>query len=241
MRSKLALLSIALSVAPAIATVSAASLQVSPVSLEIPAPGAATTITLNNPGATPLKAQMRVYRWSLVDGKEHLEPATEVVASPPMASLQPKTDYVVRVVRTAKKPVTSEETYRLVIDEIPEHSNKPGTLIAMAFRYSVPVFFTSQLDAAPNLSWATHVVNGKRVVTATNNGGRRVRLADLSITDGAGKPVFAAKGLAGYVLARSSMSWVAPGPLQNAAQPLLVTAQGDIGPINAQAPPEQSR
>ena len=217
MRSKLALLSIALSVAPAIATVSAASLQVSPVSLEIPAPGAATTITLNNPGATPLKAQMRVYRWSLVDGKEHLEPATEVVASPPMASLQPKTDYVVRVVRTAKKPVTSEETYRLVIDEIPEHSNKPGTLIAMAFRSSVPVFFTSLLDAAPNLSWATHVVNGKRFVTATNNGGRRVRLADLS------------------------MSWVAPGPLQNAAQPLLVTAQGDIGPINAQAPPEQSR
>jgi fimbrial chaperone protein len=241
MRLKLAILTVALSVTPAIETVSAASLQVSPVSLEVPAPGAATTITLNNPGATPLKAQMRVYRWSLVDGKEHLEPATEVVASPPMASLQPKTDYVVRVVRTAKTAITGEETYRLVIDEIPERSNTPGVAVAMAFRYSVPVFFTSTIAGAPNLTWATHVVNGKRFVTATNNGGRRVRLADLSITDGAGKPVFAAKGLAGYVLARSRMSWVAPGALQNAAQPLLITAQGDVGPINAQALPEQSR
>ncbi len=221
--------------------VSAASLQVSPVSLEIPAPEMSKTITLNNPGAAPLKAQIRVYRWSLVNGEEHLEPATEVVASPPLATLQPKTDYVVRIVRTAKTPVTVEETYRLLVDEIPDKSLQRPNSIAMAFRYSVPVFFTSKMAGGPNLAWSTQVINGTTHVSATNTGGRRVRIADLKATDSQGKPVVIAKGLAGYVLARSSKSWVAPMGLQKTAQPLLITAQGDVGPINAQALPQATR
>jgi fimbrial chaperone protein len=46
----------------------AASLQVSPVSVEVPAPGAAATITLRNEGSNPLNAQIRVFRWSQVNG-----------------------------------------------------------------------------------------------------------------------------------------------------------------------------
>ena len=221
--------------------VSAASLQVSPVSLEIPAPGSATTITLNNPGDAPIKSQIRVFKWSMVNGEERLEPTTAVIASPPMASLKPKTDYVVRIVRTDKSPVSIEETYRLVVDEIPDRTNMPRNSIAMAFRYSVPVFFTSKMAAGPDLTWSTETVNGKTYISATNLGGRRVRVSDLSAADSRGKPTMIAKGLAGYVLARSSKSWVAPKALQNASQPLLITAQGDVGPINAQALPQPAR
>lgn len=217
---------------------SAASLQVSPTSLDIAAPGTATTLTLNNPGDAPLKAQVRVFRWSLVDGEEHLDPTTDVVASPPIASLQPQTDYVVRIVRTAKAPVAVEETYRLVVDEIPDRTNLPANSVAMAFRYSVPVFFVAKGGGAPSVAWSVQARNGKTYISATNTGTRRVRLADLKITDGSGKPVVIAKGLAGYVLARSSKSWVAPGLVHNADVPLQVTAMGDLGPIDARALPE---
>ena len=118
--------------------VSAASLQVSPVSVEVPAPGAVSTVTLNNPGDAPLKAQIRIFKWSLINGEEHLEPATDVVASPPMATLPPKTDYTVRVVRLNKQPAASEETYRLIIDEIPDAAQKSSVMVKMAFRYSIP-------------------------------------------------------------------------------------------------------
>ncbi len=241
MRLTFAAFSTALSLIAAPASGFAASLQVSPTSLEVTAPGAATTLTLNNPGDAPLKAQIRVYRWCLVNGEERLDPATGVVASPPMATLQPKTNYVVRVVRVSKQPVIAEETYRLVVDEIPDRTNLPNRSVAMAFRYSVPVFFMTKDGGAPNLAWSSQTRNGKTFVSATNTGTRRVRLADLQISDGKGKPVTIAKGLAGYVLARSSKSWVAPGLVQSAGTPLQITARGDLGPINARILPEAAR
>jgi len=98
---------------------SAASLQVTPVLLEVVAPGAAATVTLRNNGARPIATQVRVFRWIQESGGERLEPTEDVVASPPAVELQPGQDYVARVVRVTKKPVVGEESYRLFVDELP--------------------------------------------------------------------------------------------------------------------------
>jgi fimbrial chaperone protein len=136
----------------------------------------------------------------------------------------------------------TEETYRVFIDEIPESkkASKSGT-VTMAFRYSIPVFFLPRTAEPPALTWSQELRDGKLFVSATNTGGRRVRVADIAIANGKGNPVTVAKGLAGYVLARSSKSWVAPVTVQKSVQPLLITAQSDSGPINAQALPRQAR
>src|SRR5450755_3376846 len=112
----------------------AASLQVAPVSVEVAAPGAASTLKLRNEGAQPLDAQIRVFRWTQVDGADTLTPADDVVASPPQVSLRPKTDYVVRVVRTSKEPVAKEETYRLLIDELPTRTGGGPATVTIALR-----------------------------------------------------------------------------------------------------------
>src|SRR5258705_840711 len=98
----------------------AASLQVAPVKVEVASPGAATTVKLRNEGTTPLNAQIRVFRWSQVNGEDKLEPTTHVVSSPPPTNLSPKTDDTVRLVRTSKTPVAKEETYRLFLHAPPE-------------------------------------------------------------------------------------------------------------------------
>src|SRR6266481_5415488 len=97
-----------------------ASLQVVPVSIEVPAPGATATLKLRNEGPAPINAQIRVFRWSQANGEEKLEPTDDVVASPPMASLAPKADYVVRLVRVTKRPLSEGESYRLLVDELPD-------------------------------------------------------------------------------------------------------------------------
>jgi fimbrial chaperone protein len=242
MRAIPAVLSTAFVLMSSIAPASAGSLQVSPVLVELTPPAAATTLNLSNPSAAPLKAQIRVMRWSLVNGQEHLELATDVVASPPMATVPPNADYTIRIVRTAKQAPQGEETYRLIVDEIPDPSARaPGT-INMAFRYSIPVFFYPMSAITPALSWAVERRDGKIFVSATNTGTRHVRVSELQVSDTSGKKATIAKGLAGYVLARSSKSWVAPGDVQKAGLvgPLTVTAQGDVGPIHANAP-EASR
>ena len=109
-------------------TVDAASLQVAPVLLDLPAPGNTATITLRNTDVEPITAQLRVFRWTQRDGAERLEPTDDVVASPPVVQLRPRQDYTVRVVRVAGGSAGGEAAFRLVVDELPKPNRAPGTV-----------------------------------------------------------------------------------------------------------------
>lgn len=123
----------------------AGTLQVEPVLVDITAPGAASTVTLRNEGAEPINAQIRVFKWSIVNGKEQLTPTNDVVASPPSITLTPKGQYVTRIVRVSKQPVVGEESYRLLVDQLPDLSQQKNGSVNLMVRYSIPVFI-----GAPN-------------------------------------------------------------------------------------------
>lgn len=215
----------------------AASLQVSPVTVEVPQPGAASTISLRNEGATQLSAQVRVFRWSQVDGMDRLDPTSEVVASPPAVTISPRSDYTIRIIRLKKEPVASEESYRLVIDELPDPNRLRNGAINLVVRYSIPVFFTAADAAAPRLTWSVESRGGRSIAVARNAGGRRLRLSALHISDAAGHAVSYGDGLAGYVLAGSTMRFVAPRRLSEIASGTAsVTATSDLGALHATAP-----
>jgi fimbrial chaperone protein len=214
----------------------AASLQVSPVMVEIAAPGAASTLKLRNEGAAPIHAQIRVFRWSQANGEDKLEPTTDVVASPPLATLAPKSDYTVRLVRVSKTPVAKEETYRLFIDELPDAAGQRNRTVNLVLRYSIPVFFYHSDVAPPKLAWSVDHSGGKLSVVARNSGDRHVRISALKLRDASGSTVSFGNGLTGYVLGGSSMRWAAPpGSRLTAGNPIVVSAQGDLGPINDSA------
>ena len=64
-----------------------------------------------------------------------------------------------------------------------------------------------------------------------------MRISALRLHDAGGSVVSFGNGLTGYVLGRSSMQWTAPSRSKhlNTAQPIVVSAQGDLGPINDHA------
>jgi fimbrial chaperone protein len=213
-------------------TAGAASLQVSPVGLEIRAPGATSTVTLRNEGPAPINAQARVFRWTQVDGKERLEPTNAVVASPPIASLASRVNYTIRVVRTSREPIGKEEAYRLLLDELPnERLRKAGT-VQLLLRHSVPVFFVPKEASAPKLKWSVQTQRGRVVLTVKNEGGRRVKIAKLRVKDASGKTLSFGEGLVGYALAGATMTWSRPAPRGWAGASTSITAIGDGGPIN---------
>jgi fimbrial chaperone protein len=213
----------------------AASLQVSPVSVEVLAPGAAATITLRNEGPNPLNAQTRVLRWSQVNGEEKFELTNDVVASPPIVSLAPKTDYTVRLVRVTKQPVSTGESYRLLVDEIPELKLQQNRVVTLVMRYSIPVFFYPRDTADAKVAWSVERHDRRVFVSATNAGDRHVRISALTLRDGKGTTASFGSGLTGYVLGRSTMRWQAPGNAHGVGtgSPVVISAQSDSGPINA--------
>ncbi len=167
---------------PALAT----SLQVSPVLIDVPAPGAAATVTIANLSEDAVVAQARVFKWVQENGADKLVETKDVVVSPPIVKLKPNSKSVLRVVRRAKTAPQGEESYRLVIDQVPEKRRRPGTGITFAVRYSIPVFFGGLENENAPLIWEVASKGGRTIVSATNAGSRRVRLADLKIKTGSG-------------------------------------------------------
>ena len=165
--------------APAFA--SASSLQIMPINIEVPAPGAASTVTLTNQGGDLLNAQIRIFKWVQLNGQDELVPTRDVVVSPPAVKLQPGKKSVIRVVRIGKTPAATEETYRLIIDELPKPVKAGQAGVGFSVRHSIPVFF-SKTGEDVDRSWQASVSKGQFILKAGNAGGRRVHYRDLART-----------------------------------------------------------
>src|SRR5947209_1682696 len=235
MRSTITAVFAAVVACAASAPASAGSLQVEPVLVDITAPGAASTVTLRNEGTTPIDAQIRVFRWSIVNGKEQLDPTDDVVASPPSVTLTPKGQYITRIVRTSKQPVVGGESYRLLVDQLPDLSQQRNGAVNLMVRYSIPVFFGAPNKKNPTVAWSVAANGDKVTLTARNSGERRLRISALSMRDAAGKSLSFGNGLAGYALGQSAVSWTVPRHGFTPNGSISVTAQSDGGPIQAVA------
>jgi len=180
--------------------------------------------------------QTRVLRWSQTDGKEILVPATDVVASPPAIKLVPKADYVVRIVRVSKLPVAGEESYRVIVDQLPDLRQQQAQAVSLLIRQSIPVFFEGRGVTQPSVSWSFANAGGKTALVASNAGDMRLRIASLKLTDGRGRVLSLGNGLLGYALGHASMRWVLPSrPGGFGGGTIAIAAETEKGPLDASA------
>ncbi|OJU28242.1 MAG: pilus assembly protein [Alphaproteobacteria bacterium 64-6] len=209
----------------------AASLRVSPVTLDLSMPRSSATLTLRNDASQPLGVQIRVFRWTQNGGADEYEPTTAVVASPPSTRLAPNRDYTVRVVRTSKAPIAIEESYRIVIDEIPTRRVQRSGTINLVVRHSIPIFFRNPQADTPKVSWRLAQAGGKLKLVAQNTGGTRLKLADLVLEQGNSR-LFARDGLVGYVLAGSTVEWPVVLRQRPTAAAVTLRAKTQLGAIH---------
>ncbi len=205
--------------------------------LELNAPAAAGSLTLRNDENADVVVQTRVMRWSQADGKESLEPTTDVVASPPTVKLTPGADYVVRVVRVSKRPIRGEESYRVIVDQLPNVRSQQTRAINLLIRHSIPVFFRNPQLSVSSVAWSLGYEGDKLIVVASNSGDERLRVASLRLRDASGATINFGSGLVGYALGKSSMRWTAPSHPRGfgANGSVSISAETDKGPINAMA------
>jgi fimbrial chaperone protein len=182
-----------------------AAIVVEPVVLDIAVPAVAGALTLRNKDQADVTVQTRVFRWVQTDGQESLSPAIGVAASPPIVTLVPGSNYTVRVVRTANGPVNGEESYRVLVDELPDLRKDQANTVAILIRQSIPVFFKAPKLTRPDVTWSYRIDKDRVEVFATNRGDDRLRVASLRLRDNFGKEIAFGDGLVGYVLGRSSM------------------------------------
>jgi len=190
----------------------AANLQISPVSIQFRPGQGAAGITLQNYGDAPLYGQVRVYTWDQKDGQDVLAPATDVVASPPVMEVGARSSQTIRLVRRGNAQNATEQTYRILIDEIPRGDGAAGaTGVAIRLQYSVPVFAMPADDkAAPSLVWTVFRKDGAWMLRVKNEGTLHAQIGATSLKGPDGKDHDLSKGLLGYALAGKTREWRLP-------------------------------
>lgn len=211
----------------------AAGFSVSPTRVEFVAGESIKGLRLHNSGDRPIQAQLRVFAWTQVDGADLLEPSTDLMVSPPMATIAPGTQQLVRIVRRSSANVAAsvERSYRLLVDELPPariQSSAAPSGLNFVVRYSVPVFI-SKVGAhqePPVLQWYTQAGSDGQLRLATrNDSSHRAQLSAVRLLDAEGGILHQQEGLLGYVLANTTRLWSLDLPKQTLAAATVIEAR----------------
>lgn len=211
----------------------ASSLQISPVTVELPPGQGAVALTLRNPGKDTIYGQVRVFRWDQAPDDDRLEPSDELMASPPLIRIEPQGEQLVRLIRRDGADAVGERTYRVLVDEVPGLDAAPGNGVNIRLRYSVPVFVEpSGPPVAPRLAWALEPDGAQWRLRVDNAGGRRAQLAAVRVVTADGVERVVNPGLLGYVLAGRVRQWTVALDKDIAAHgPLKIRANVNAQPV----------
>jgi fimbrial chaperone protein len=187
------------------------SIQISPVSVQVPADEPQATIDLVNNGTHPWSAEAELYAWHQQDDDEQLQPARDLAVSPSRFVLAPGAHQRLRLVRLTTPPAQTERSYRLIVSELPTATTTPR------LRYSAPVFvLPTALPAPPQLYLRLEPGATPRLYLH-NAGPQHARLEELTFVSADGRRQHLQTGLAGYVLPGSARSWILPARADNYA------------------------
>jgi fimbrial chaperone protein len=197
------------------------------------------TLRVINRGEQPSTIQIRPFAWSQPGGEDHLEPTSDLLVSPPFATLNPGEAQTIRVVLRKAAAPGHEDSYRLLVDQLPPAAAAGSVRVAL--RISLPVFALTGAAVRPSLSWRlTGSDPHKRTLLVRNDGTRRARLSELKLA-APGLTLSATGFTFRYVLAGSEVSipveiTAGDASAQNAARSVHVSAVSDQGKVDADAP-----
>lgn len=204
------------------------SFGITPTRVTLPPSGGAEVVTLENRGDGRTLVEVQAYRWDDDTTVEQLEPTGDILAVPPIFELDPGGSQIIRLALRRPVPPGREQTYRLVLTEVPDETGTSG--VTFALRLNLPVFVTPP-GAEPRPRWSIRRgAEGDELVIA-NDGSAHLHLRSVELyADAARAPVFVSDSSA-YVLAGQERGFPLPTPARG---PLVVRAQTNIGDLEGQ-------
>jgi fimbrial chaperone protein len=227
----------------------AATILLWPIDPWLSAETKATELWIQNQGNSATTMQVRIVRWKQEGGYERYSAQQDVVASPPIVTIGKGSKQLIRLIKQGTVPMSVEQAYRIIVDEIPQPDAKadPAIGLKLQMRYSIPLFVYGQgiptikegahhaLVDTKNLSWRVAQEGGQPVLEVRNQGDVHVRLSQVALEQGGQKRTIA-EGLLGYVLPHSARSWPVPAgvrqPNQMSAQINARDTQWQSTPVN---------
>jgi fimbrial chaperone protein len=215
----------------------AGSFSVSPTRLEL-APGQRTAvITVRNADTVPLTVQTQLVAWTQETGEETYADTRDILSTPPVFTIPPNGEQVVRVALRGQPDPTRELAYRVFLQEIPQVVKAEVNTLNMALRVGIPLFVAPLQPAIGKLEWLAQAqADGKLHVEAVNNGNAHVQVTGFEVSL-SGRPERIPVNQMKYVLPGSRSSWTVdlPADMQAVSTGTWVVGSSDRGEFSAQA------
>lgn len=210
----------------------AGAFAVTPVRVTLSARHMSDSLVLTNKNDSETSVQLELFAWSQDgEGKDVFTPTKDLLATPPIFTLQPNGTQVVRVGLRRPQNSTDELTYRLFLQELPPPPKPNFTGLQVALRMGIPVFVLPANPVTPALTWQLlSSVDGKLILKASNAGKAHIQVANFIIAPQEATP-FARQQVASYLLSNQTREWVVKNNTLSVGAKAHLTIETDVGEI----------
>ncbi len=152
----------------------AATLQVSPVSIDFVIGQQRTSaVTLRNPTSEPVLVDISLLNWIQASGQDVYAPSQDLLINPARFTIPPYQEQIVRIGLRSKTPLTAEKTYRMIVQNVPTPSIAgEGFKVQVVVKMALPIVFRIA-EAKSQVKWSVLHKGDDLILRADNSSGER--------------------------------------------------------------------
>jgi fimbrial chaperone protein len=218
----------------------AADLKVDPVRIELSPNATTAVVTITNNTDQEVSLQIQAMTWTQMDGKDAYVATRELLVAPPIITIAPKAEQLIRLALRRNADETRELTYRIYLQELlgPPVTGFSGMQVAL--RIGLPVFVQPMKGlAVASKLWRLERSGDKQLkLTLKNDGNAHIQVTDFTLQlPNEAQPIVGEAGST-YVLAGQSHEWRlnTKATLPIAVEFLQLKAYTDDGYIESDLP-----
>lgn len=223
-------------------SVSAGSLSVTPIRIELSSAQRSVALTVRNGGDQSTVVQAQLVAWSQADNDDRLEPTTDILASPPIFTVAPGASQIVRIALRRAPDAARERSYRVLVTEVPGKPQPESTGAQFALKISLPIFVDATgAKTSPQLEWSgSRTAKGELTLIAVNTGTKHIQVKAIEVTKDGSDPDARFAGLWYILPGQRRTVTIKPSDGHTiAADRVRIKAETDAGPLAADVVLEQ--
>ncbi|MQQ99552.1 fimbrial biogenesis chaperone [Glaciimonas soli] len=158
---------------------SAASFNVNPIGFTLTPQRPSSVLRITNTDDAPVRLQVISVDWHADGHEEVLQESNPLLLNPPIFTIAPgQTQYVRFGVRN-QIDSSHENTYRLLVEEVPSGQNESG--LKTLLHVSIPVFIAPEKQEE-KLKWQLLKGNNGLILSLLNSGNIHTKITHLTVT-----------------------------------------------------------
>lgn len=214
----------------------AGSFMVDPTRIELGQGQLSATLTIRNDDKEPSVIRVEARAWDQQGEQDTYEVSKEILVTPPIITVPPGGDQIVRIALRRPLDPAKELSYRIFLQEVPPPPRPGFSGLQVALRISLPVFAKPATGIAPKASWKVAYQPKEHAlrVNLANNGNAHLQLQEFKFSTPGSDAVLALQQTSVYLLPGKTREWtikLAP-KMRVAGDRLRLRASTDAGDMD---------